>query len=306
MEGESAENPEDAAFSPALRKRLKTRLTAYALLAPVALGLPAAWLLERIGLEWWAVLIGGSLIAALAVHWGSEWIVGSVREAVKQRSLARHGQGVFAGFSPAAEPRLFDGSYQYDLGIVRFVNGALEFAGDRARFALDRRLVERVWLGEGPRHWTRRKVVYIECCPSPGVGPVIFSLQSFEAWFWPSTTTTAKGLYKNVQEWHRGLSSSSAFTSPAPPPPCPLPQVEGNPNTFISFPTAVRSVVVYWGIGFFLASLEMSFDGSRGLSEAWCSATVCGVLALLLVWPRLNWGQFKAMNGTPSRLPVDS
>ena len=296
VEAQDAEIPEDAAFSPTMRRRLQTRLTAYALVTPVALGLPASWLLERIGLEWWAVLIGGSLIAALTIYLGSEWIVGAVRDAVKQRALARHGQGVFAGFSPAAEPRVFDGMYQYDLGMVRLVNGALEFAGDRVQFTLDRRLVERVWLGEGPRHWTRRRVVYIECRPSPEVGPVIFSLQSFEAWFWPSTTTMAKRLYNQVEEWHRGLSPSSASTSPAPPPPCPLPRVEGNPNTFISFRTAVRSVVIYWGIGFFLASLEMSFDGAQGLFQVWCPAAVCGVLALFLVWPRLNWGQFKTVS----------
>src|SRR5262249_24524783 len=48
--------PDDAAFSPAIRHRLQMRLTWYTLLAPIALGMPIVWMLERIGLSRWAVL----------------------------------------------------------------------------------------------------------------------------------------------------------------------------------------------------------------------------------------------------------
>jgi hypothetical protein len=297
--------PEDAAFSPVLSKRLQTRLTVFALAAPLALGLPTVWLLQRMGLPWWTVFFAGSLSSALATYLGSDWIVGSVRDTVKRRALARYGQGLFAGFSPSAEPRLFERSYHYDLGMVRLGNGGLEFAGDRARFILDRRLVQRVWLGAGPRHWMCRKVVYVECRPLAETGLVVFSLQSFEAWFWPWTTTTAIRLHRAVQEWHQSASSAST----APPLPCQVPRVEGSPVTFISLQTAFRSVSVYSGIAFFLASLEIWSDGSRGLwdpSEVLCSVAVCGTLAFIMVCPRLNWGRLKPVTGSQSRLPADS
>ena len=304
VEADAALVPEDAVFSPTMRKRLQMRLTLYVLLSPIIFGLPAVWLLERLALPWWAVLTVGSLLSMLAMYVGFEWVVASDRDMVRQRVVARHGQGVFAGFSPAAEPRLFDGTYHYDLGIVRFVDDALEFVGDRASFRLDRRLVRRVWFGDGPRHWTTRKVVYIECQPSPEAGPVIFSLQSFEAWFWPSTVTMAKRLYREVEEWRKASSSS-----PEPAQPCPLPQVEGIPETFISFRTAFRSIGIYCGLAFFLASLGTWFNGPKGFwdpSEVLCPVGVCGVLALFLMWPRLRWGRLNTLTDSPSRLPVDS
>jgi hypothetical protein len=289
-----------------MRKRLQTRLTVFVLAAPVVVGLPTVWSLQRMGLPWWNVLFAGSVFSALTIYLGSDWIVGSVRDTVKRRALARHGQGVFAGFSPSPEPRLFDGGYHYDLGMVRFTNGGLEFAGDRARFILDRRQVQRVWLGAGPRHWMCRKVVYVECRPSADARPVVFSLQSLEAWFWPWTTITAMRLYQAVQEWHKG---SNPVLSAVPPLPCQVPQVEGNPVTFISFQTALRSVSIYSGIAFFLASLEISFEGPSGLwdpFQALCPMAVSGLLAFFLVCPRLNWGRLKAVTNSQSRLPADS
>ncbi len=240
----------------------------------------------------------------LATYLGCEWVMGSVRDTVKRRTVARYGPGVFAGFSPAAEPRVFDGMYHYDLGVVRFVDDALEFAGDRARFTLDRRMAQRIWLGEGPTHWTPRKVVYIECQLSPETRPVIFSLQSLEAWFWPSTVTMAKQLYQQVEEWHKASSSSSG-----PPPPCALPQVEGSPEPYYSLRTAFRSLCIYSAIALSLGSLGTSFDGSKPfsyLSDTFCPPAVCGMLALVLMWPRLRWGRLKSLTDSRYRLPADS
>ncbi len=278
--------PEDAAFSPELRKRIQSSLSLYLLAAPLLWGVPMVWLLERTGLDWWAVVIVAIVSSALAMYLGSEWITGSLRNAVKRRAIARHGPGVFTGLSLGAEPRLFDGAYHHDLGVVRFENGALEFAGDRAHFTLDRRRVERVWFGDGPPYWTPRKVVYIECRLSPETEPVIFSLQSLEAWFWPFTVAVAKRLYRQVEAWREGSTSS-----PAPPLPCALPRVEGSPNPFISFPTAFRSVGIYSGIAFVLGSLAPTFNGGTVFSyfsSVLCPMVVCGALALFMVWPRLK------------------
>jgi hypothetical protein len=77
----------DAAFAPDLQRRLHTRLQWYALLAPIAIGLPAAWIFERIGPEGWALLAGAPL--AMAVFYVVlEAIVGSVRAAARERAAA--------------------------------------------------------------------------------------------------------------------------------------------------------------------------------------------------------------------------
>ena len=280
---------EDAAFSPAMRQRMRMRLNWYLGLAPVGFGLPAVWLLERSRLPWWAVITAGSLLAILAIYVGYEWIAGSIRAKVKQRAVARNGEGIFAGFSPAAEPRVFDGMYNYDLGILRFAEEGLEFAGDRARFTLDRRLVRRVWLGKGARHWMPRRVVYLECQPSLESEIAVFSLQSLEAWFWPSTVKMARRLHRRIAEWHQ-----SSVASTTPPLPCPLPRVEGNPPVSFTLRTAFRTVMLYSGVALVLASGKNWVDPSTGLldiSELFPPVAVCGVVALFLVWPNLRWGQ---------------
>jgi len=279
--------PEDAAFSPALRKRLKTRLTAFLLVSPIAIGFPVSWLLQRAGLGWWAVLIAGTVLSALVMNYATDWLASSVRSIVKRRAVARYGSGVFAGISLGAEPRLFDGFYHYDLGLVRFTGDALEFAGDRARFTLGRWMVQRVWLGAGPRHWTPRKLVFIECRPVPD-RTVIFSLQSLEARFWPGTISAANRLHERIDRWVREKS-----VEPAAPLPCDLPAVEGVPSNGISPQTAVRSIAIYSGIAFLLATLT-NISASMDFSGAFCAMAVCGFLALFLVWPNLRLGPRRA------------
>ena len=301
-EGSAASVGEGAAFSPALRQRLRTRLNWYVALAPVGFGLPLVWLLERSGVPWWAVIAMGSLLTVLAIYIGYEWIAGSIRAMVKQRAVAQHGEGIFVGFSPAAEPRVFDGMYHYDLGILRLVDGELEFAGDRTRFSLDPRLVRSVWLGKGARHWAPRQVVYIGCQPSVESEIVVFSLQSMEAWFWPSTIKMARQLHHRIAKWY-----GSPETSTMPPSPCDLPRVEGNPPVSFTLRTVLRTVAVYSVIAFLLAVGKNFFDPSQGLpgfSGLFSPVAVCGVAALFLVWPNLRWGrpalQLSQANATPA------
>ena len=293
---------EDAAFSPTLRQRMRTRLNVFVALAPIGFGLPAAWLLERSGLPWWTVIAAGSLLTILGIYLGYEWIAGSVRATVKQRALARHGAGLFVGFSPAAEPRVFDGMYHYDLGMLRFVDQGLEFVGDRTHFTLDRRQVRRVWLGKGARHWTPRKVVYVECQPSTESAVVVFSLQSLEARFWPSTVRMARRLHRRIAEWYQSPAASTA-----PPLPCPILRVEGGPPTSFTVRSALRTVGVYCVVALFLSFGKNWIDPSGGLpdvSQTFSPVAVCGLAALFLVWPNLRRGRpappISGSNGTPA------
>jgi len=297
---------QDAAFSPAVRQRLRTRLNWYAALAPVGFGLPVVWLLERSRLPWWAVIIVGSFLTVFAIYMGYEWIAGTIRAKVKQQVVARDGEGIFVGFSPAAEPRVFDGMYHYDLGLLRFVDEGLEFAGDRTRFTLDQRLVRRVWLGKGARHWMPRKVVYLECQPSVEAEVAVFSLQSLEAWFWPSTIIKVRRLHDRIAEWHQSPASSTT-----PPLTCTLPRVEGSPPVSFALRSALRTVGLYCGVAFVLASGKSLFDPSNGLPDVsglFAQVAVCGVAALFLVWPNLRRGRralvLPRSSGTPA--PDDS
>ena len=99
-------------------------------------------------------------------------------------------------------------------------------------------------------------------------------------------------MYKRVEEW-RAASSSPA----APLQPCPVPQVQGNPNTFISLRLAFRSIGIYCAIAYFLASVVATLDSSRPFgypSDVLTPMAVCGVLALFMAWPRLSRRRLKS------------
>ena len=266
----------EAAFSPALRQRMKAALGWYAFIAPVVFGLAAAWLAARAGSPWWISVPAGAALSAIAFNLGYEWLVGGVRAKVRARAA---GRGVFAGLSPAAEPQVFDGMYHYDLGFVRFENGALEFTGDRARFALDRRLVTRVWLGGGPRHIAPRKVVYIECRPHEDAPLTTFSLQSFESAYWPGTTAAARRLHRQADAWHRAPSAPET-----PLAACALPEVAGAPPPSISWWTASRTAGTYFMAGTSIALLSGGFD----ILAIYTPGLLCGWVAVFALIPHLR------------------
>lgn len=276
---ESAEVLEDAAFSPLLRQKLQSNLGSYALAAPAIFGVGIAWIIERAGIAGFSAFAIGAPLAMAVFYVGYELIVGRVREAARRRAVARNGPGTFVGFSPSAEPRIYGGMYHFDFGLVRFSPGMLEFVGDRARFWLDSRLVERVWLGDGPRHWTPRRVVYIECRNSDGTRTV-FSLQSFEARMWPWTTAAARKLYHEVEAWRAGH-----IETVPPPLPCDVPRVNGDPDHSPGLGAVAKTVAIQAGIGMAVTSMLGMADLEGGFE--WVPTLLCAALAIFAVWPRV-------------------
>jgi hypothetical protein len=271
--------PDGAAFSPVLRQQLSGTLTLYALAAPVILGVGIAWALEKAGFDGISVFALGAPGSMAAFYIGYEMIVGKIRESVRLRAVAKNGGGIFVGLSPSPEPRIYDGMYHYDFGLVRFSPGELEFTGDRTRFTLDSRRVEHLRLGDGPRHWTPRKVVYVECRNPDGTSTA-FSLQSFEARIWPWTVIAARDLYAKIESWRE-----QPVPAIPPPLPCDVPRISGEPDRSAGLSKVARSVTIYAGVGmtvtsvFGMANLERGFD--------WQPALLCAALAAFAAWPQI-------------------
>lgn len=271
--------PKQAAFSPMLRQQLSTRLTWYAIAAPALLGVGIPWVLEKAGLGSLMVLAIGAPVSMVAFYAGYEIVVGKIREAARRRAVAKNGDGIFAGFSPSSEPRIYDGMYHYDFGLVRFSPGLCEFLGDRTRFLLDSRLVERIWLGDGPRHWTPRKVTYVECRNPDGMA-MVFSLQSFQARMWPWTTRAAQKLYADFEAWR---AQHNPALSPSQP--CVLPQIKGEPDRSAPLSALARSAAIYAGVGFTASSVLGIANFEQGFDLA--PAALCAALAVFAAWPRV-------------------
>jgi len=277
---ESADVPAGAAFSPMLRQRMRNSLGWYALAAPAIFGVGIAWALKRMGVGGFSVFAIGAPVSMAAFYFGYEMIMGKMRETARRGAVARNGPGIFVGFSPSAEPKIYEGMYHYDFGLVRFSPGVLKFVGDRTHFTLDSRLVERVWLGDGPRHWTPRKVVYIACRNSDETSAV-FSLQSFEARVWPWTTFAARKLHKEVETW-RGRHIETL----PPPLASDVPRIEGDPDQSASLSAVVKSVTIYAGIGLTVTSVFGMANFERGFD--WGPTLLCADLAIFAEWPRIK------------------
>jgi hypothetical protein len=282
-----SETVQSAASQTPFNSRLLTQLFWYSLLSPVVLGFGAAWILQQTGLGAAIAIALGVPLSMLALYLGYEWIVGQTRAMARDRAVEREGTGIFAGLSPASEPRIFDGMYHFDCGMVQFQEGQLRFAGDRVHFLLDRRLVDRVWLGRGPRHWAPRHVVYIECRPSPDTEPVTFSLQSFDARIWPFTWIAARSLHAHVETWRSAASANAQL-----PLPCALPQVQGEPEPVFGLWGMLKTTFLYAGVGSFLSTLMGSVSPAMKIEDLvsfFYPPLFCGALAIFVVWPRLRW-----------------
>ena len=276
---------EDAAFPPALRRTLQTRLTRYGLLSPVGIALPVVWFLQFAGFEGWDLFALASLLAMVAFYLLFEQIAASVRGNARLRALAKYGEGTFVGFTPYADPRIYNGMFHYDFGLVRASGQSLEFIGDRLRFTLDRRLVPRVWIGNGPRHYAPRKVVCIEYRPSPDAPLAVFSIQSFDAALWPNTESAARRLCLELETWLRGTSNLQA-----PPEPCALLQDRGESYAALSLFTAIKYAGMHFGVAFLLDS---SF-GAIWSESNWnplhplVPALVAAALSIFVFFPKIR------------------
>jgi hypothetical protein len=254
-------------------KQLQTRLFWFSLLSPVVLGVGTACILDGAGTL--VTLAAGLPGAMFALYLAYEWLVGQSRAVTRRLAVSREGNssaaGIFVGFSPASEPRLFDGLYHLDCGLVHF-STSMNFVGENVRFALDPQHVNRIWIGKGPRHWTPRRVVYVECCDGR-----IFSLQSLESRFWPFTSRAASHLFDQCSTWRGRQLPSTEVRSASD-----LPVAEGEPEPLLSWITVSKAAGIYAAIGWLVSSFVTA--------DMIAAPILCAALKVFTLWPRLRWG----------------
>ena len=276
---------EEAAFAPSLRQTLQTRLMWFGLAAPIGITLPVVWFMRFAGLEGWRLFALATPLAIVVFYIIFEWIAGSVRSSARRRAITKYGEGTFVGFTPCAKPRVYNKMIHYDFGVLRTSSQSVEFAGDRLRFTVDRRLVSRIWIDNGARHYTPRRVVCIEYRPSPDAPLAVFSVQSFDAALWPNTESAVRRLFQEFEIWLRATSNMQA-----PPEPCNLPTDRGEPDAALSFLSAIKYASTHFGIAFLL---DYSF-GATLFERNWnplhpfVPALVTAVLAIFIASPKLR------------------
>jgi heat shock protein HtpX len=297
--GES--QPQEGGTLPVHRARLDQRMTLLSRVFPILAGV-AFVAVERFLTPDMLPLIAHTVlwtVAAAVVFWIIyELIVGSERSRLRDQLPDAHRKGsIFAGLATAGEPRYYEGMYHYDLGLTWIDGGSLHFAGTRCSFSIASSEARRVWLADGPRHWTPRKIVCIEYQLDGGKTGVV-SLQSMERWFWPGTSAAAQELFAALTQWSKGGELQGASSSPPP-------QIAGAVLPRVGFDAVWKSMrvpcMVSLCAGWFaiqIPSLEV-----EGLLTPFAAPLVTGALILFILAPHLEWGQVRSSQSPAPQPP---
>jgi heat shock protein HtpX len=271
------------------RDRLNRRLAPLAKVFPIAAGVAAsalvcAWASDGVTL---LTLTAASILAGIVLYCVAyEVLVGQERRRLRDQ-IADDARGYFVGISTADEPRIFDGSYHYDLGIANIADGRLDFKGARCSFSLDSSQVRRVWMADGPPHFTPRKVVCVQYRIDDG--EAIVSLQSMDRWFWPWNAKAAQELYELLSRWSEDATVAS-HCSAQPRSAQPPPQVAGAIVPRLPLSSVWKGMRVSCLISWAGGAMVWSFlpGASWWLIGPFVAPIVSGALMLFLLSPHLG------------------
>jgi Zn-dependent protease with chaperone function len=275
-----------AVFTPGERARFSRTLGVVCFIIPVLFGAAAPFIGHLAAL----------LIGAFGVLLANEWVLARFRAQARAQLSGR--PGVFAGFSPSAEPRNYDGSQDYDWGFAAFEGDCLVFRGDRGNWQVNRAQIEKTWLDGGPFSW----VPHPSVCFRTRSGQVL-SLRPFDRAFALAKRRAAARLLDQAQRWHSAVPTSDAAQAADPEPSFRLGQPLV-PYTWRMFLRALCqygaiSVVIYWAVA-------LLSNGATWV-EPWPMFTplpVACALAWFVCYPAIRPTRVSRLPGPPALVPA--
>ena len=245
-----------------------------------------------------AAWIAGAIFVFYLLY---EVVVGSARARLRRQLPDGEAPGGYlVGFATAAEPRYYEGSYHYDAGVARVDGARLSFQSARCVWNLPASRIRRVWLADGPRHWTPRKTVCLEYLDDEGSLAVV-SMQSLERWFWPGTSQAAKDLLHVVEHWRESaanLDGSAVFpprVTEAVVPKFPLGAVAKLIQVSCAISLCLGYVVSTFG------RIDLTF-----LLAPFLAPAVTAILILFELAPHLEWRFSKSLRSAPATRTAQS
>lgn len=277
--------PAGTAFTPEARARLNTALTLVALAIPIAFGVAAVF----VGFTA-AVLLGA--IAAVVIP---EWTLWRTR--MRVRNLLAGRPGLFCGFSPSAQPRVYDGYYDYDWGFAAFENGALVFRGDRTSWSIPRSAVAQIQYAAGPFHWVPRSGVSFSLHDGESL-----CLRPFDGAFGPAASRAAAALLREAARWHATPSTAGAQDNAAGR--YDFASVKGDPPPPYTWGTLLRGMPRYAVITFAMEWMVLAAQPGNAWADPWRLVgppAVTAALTAFMAYPGVRRGRGSAPS--PSAAP---
>jgi hypothetical protein len=197
--------------------------------------------------------------------------------------------GVFVGFAPGPEPRVYEHFYDWDIGFLFPRGERLVYLGEETRFALRReqvRAIERVPGGPG---WIRTERLRIDWDDPASGRSGRFLVRPAEVGSMRESRAAARALEARLAAWRLGgedpaFAPGEALESPA------LGEVTSvSPRAVASFPQLVGSIAIIA----FLGMIACVLAGFMGCWAAYAGLPYVVLVALatqlVLVVPILRW-----------------
>jgi Zn-dependent protease with chaperone function len=133
-----------------------------------------------------------------------------LREKAKSEGNVNANSGVFVSFAPDSAPRIYEGNWAWDLGILCVTTEEIVYWGEEARFALRRDEIVSVVIRAGSVSWSDNSSMFITWRDFAGREST-FNVR-------PLSAVSACVLAENLESWRRGepLSQHSILAASQP------------------------------------------------------------------------------------------
>jgi len=133
-----------------------------------------------------------------------------LREKASTEGVPNANRGVFVSFAPDSAPRIYEGNWAWDLGILFVTPGEIIYWGEETRFALRRNEITSIAIGPGSVSWFDNSCVFVTWRDSAGRESA-FNVR-------PLRSFSARVLAENLESWQHGkpLSQNSVLAASQP------------------------------------------------------------------------------------------
>jgi Zn-dependent protease with chaperone function len=200
--------------------------------------------------------------------------------------IAREDGGMFVSFSPEGAPRLYDGSFSWDIGLLYLGAERIVYVGEEARFALRRQDTLDVRDVRGSPAWVRTGAVMIQWRDAAKDRSGAFLIRPQRARSLGDQRAAAEELTKRMEEW---IDGRQAVTDELPDGNFGTPEVGAvtsrSPATMARGQTAMRSLMILGYMSAAAAVLcNLSFIGPFDGWYAVSATMILGVVQFVPYW----------------------
>lgn len=122
-------------------------------------------------------------------------------------------EGLLVGLSPGSEPRIYEGNWLWDIGVLYISNECLIYWGEETRFSLRRAQITSVSLGPGPVGWFNVHSARVSWRDESG-NLQAFNLRALRSRSMIQMSTKTRQLAQALQKWLEGSTQPTESILP--------------------------------------------------------------------------------------------